>query len=289
MEFTVYSPNLTLLMEAVGSVCQNIRFGSEFCMYALPTKEELESAYRLVVDSGKNFEYVTPRLSDKAVSRVREHLTLLNNMGSDITVVANDLGILRALKGLPNLRPHLGRQLVYMPSRCPWQEISEQPISIFARRKIEHIFYQTSLNYAPTIEFFKSFRVIGADVDWVPQCFKSLSFLSKAGLKVSIHMHIIPAAITRKCHMARFLGVESFENCSRPCYLYAYSMKNDALRTQLFLHGNAIFRLIEPKRKELNQLIEAGVSNLVLSMNPLTRIKFKAQIDDLVKRLSTMY
>jgi hypothetical protein len=286
MEIAVQAGNLPQLKEALGSTCQRVRFGSEFCMYALPTAENLKTAYEAVTDAGKGFAYVTPRLADLGMDKVREHLVLLNDLG-DASVVANDLGTLHVLRGLSNLKPHLGRQLVYTPSRCPWKEITEEVASIFVKRKVKRIFYQTALNYGPTVEFFKALGVLGADVDWIPDLFEGLNFLSRNGLRVSVHLHAVPAAITRKCHSARFLGEESLERCSRPCYTRAYSMENDTLKTSLFLHGNAVFRLKEPERKALGRLKEGGVAELVLDMGPLTGIRSHAQIESLVRSLRT--
>lgn len=285
MEITVQAMNLSQLKEAVYSTCHRVRYGSEFCMYSLPTAESLRTAYKAAADAGKRFSYVTPRLADIAMDKIREHLILLNTLG-EATVVANDLGTLRVLKRLSNLKPHLGRQLVYTPSRCPWKEITEEVVSIFVKRKVKRVFYQTSLNYGPTIDFFKSLGAVGVDVDWVPDLFDSLGFLVKSGLQVSVHTYAVPAAITRKCHTARLLGMKSLEQCSRPCYLNAYSMENEFLKTNLFLHGNAIFRLCDPEKRDLAHLKELGVSELILTMGPLTGIRSQPQIDDLSKRLS---
>jgi hypothetical protein len=228
MKITVQTGNLSLLKEGLASDSQSIRFGSEFCMYALPTSESVEKAHRLTRDSGKEFTYVTPRLAEGAMDSINEHLVLLNDLG-EATVIANDLGTIHALNGLPSLKLALGRQLVYTPSRCPWNQITEQSVNIFTKRKVSQIFYQTALNYQPTIDFYRGLGAIGADVDWIPEMFSNLNFLIRNGLPVSVHMHSIPIAITRKCHMARFLGEEDLDRCSRPCHTKAYSMENEYL------------------------------------------------------------
>jgi hypothetical protein len=133
MKITVQTGNLSLLKEGLASDSQSIRFGSEFCMYALPTSESVEKAHRLTRDSGKEFTYVTPRLAEGAMDSINEHLVLLNDLG-EATVIANDLGTIHALNGLPSLKLALGRQLVYTPSRCPWNQITEQSVNIFTKR-----------------------------------------------------------------------------------------------------------------------------------------------------------
>ena len=178
MNIAIHVGNLTLLKEALVTSCQKVRFGSEFCMYAIPTDEDLKHAYNLIKDAGKDFVYVTPRLADSAMDKIRRHLILLNDLGG-ATVVANDLGTILVLREYQALKLHLGRQLVYTPSRCPWKTITEHTVSIFTNRKVKEIFYQTALNYEPTITFFKELGAVGADVDWIPELFPSLGLLSR--------------------------------------------------------------------------------------------------------------
>ncbi len=284
MKITVQTGNLSLLKEGLASDSQSIRFGPEFCMYALPTSEGVEKAYSLTRDSGKEFTYVTPRLAEGAMDSINEHLVLLNDLG-EATVIATDLGTIHALNGLPSLKPALGRQWVYTPSRCPWNQITEQSVNIFTKRKVSQIFYQTALNYQPTIDFYRGLGAVSADVDWIPEMFSNLNFLIKNGLPVSVHMHSIPVAITRKCHMARFLGEEDLDRCSRPCYTKAYSMENEYLGIDMVVHGNTVYKLKEPDRKTAKQLANRGVSELVLTMSPITGVSSREQIENLIQQV----
>ena len=284
MKITVQTGNPSLLKEALASDTKCIRFGSEFCMYALPTGDGVERAYNLTRDAGKEFAYVTPRLAEGAMDTIREHLELLNDLG-EATVVANDLGTISAMRGLPSLKAVLGRQLVYTPSRCPWNQITEQSVNIFTKRRVGQIFYQTALNYVPTIEFYKGLGAIGADVDWIPELFPNLNFIIKNGLPISVHMPAIPAAMNRTCHLARFLGEEDLDRCSRPCYTKAYSMENEYLGVDMVLEGNTVYQLTEPDRKTVQQLARRGINELVLTMSPITGVRTREQIDSLVQRV----
>ena len=284
MNIVIQAGNLHHLKIALMSECDAVRFGAEFCMYQIPTLDDLKQAYVLTEKARRGFVYVTPRLANGAIETIRNHLTLLNELGGG-TVVINDLGTLRILHELDALRPHLGRQLVYTPSRCPWKTITEQSVSLFTRRKVKSIFYQTALNYDPTIDFFKNRGVVGADIDWIPEYFSQLRFLSRRQLKVAIHTHLIPVAITRKCHMARFRGEENLSHCSKPCYTSAYGMENALLETPLFLHGNTVFRLIEPNRRYIPTLIKQEVNDLVLTMSPLTGLTTSENLKTVIQHL----
>jgi hypothetical protein len=284
MSVAIQTGNLPLLREALASESRKMRFGSEFCMYALPSPSALETAYTSTRDAGKEFAYVTPRLADDYMDKIREHLSLLDDLGG-ATVVVNDLGTLSILRKYHSLTPYLGRQLVYTPSRCPWKEITEHQVSYFTKRKVKKIFYQTSLNYEPTLDFFKGLGVVGADVDWIPEIFNNLKSLTRRNLQVSVHLYSVPVAITRKCHTARFLGEKSLDHCSRPCYTKAYSMENEELGVDMYLHGNTVFKLADPDRKTMNQLARRGVGEFVLTMSPLSRVGSHAELESALQSL----
>lgn len=284
VEVSALTDSLMMLEEALESNCDGIRFGSEFCEWKIPSLESLEKAYALTNHKKKDFVYVTPHVSDDSFEKIHDHLDFLNGIGK-IGVVVNDLGVLNIMEQYPNLRPILGRQLIYMPARYPWEQITEYKVSLQARRKVERIFYKTSLNYEPTIIFFKSFGVQRVDLDWIPQCFPNYDFLVKNGLDLSVHLHLVPVTIARRCHTARFLGENSLEGCSRPCQTRAFLLKHDILDIELFLHKNAVFSFVEPTRKEARKLRRNKIAEFVVTMSPVTRIESRREMDALIRNL----
>lgn len=283
MRISVQTDNVMLLKEVIKN-CDEVRFGSEFCEFKLPSMETLKEAYLLANRAGKTFTYVTPRVSNRGLEKIREHLCFLN-MDENISVVTNDFGLLGILGKYSNLKPHLGRQLVYTPARCPWKDFTPYELGFMGKRKIRRIFYQTSLNYIPTIRFFKDLGVGGVDVDHIPKSFPSFYSLVRNGLKLSIHLNLIPVAITRKCHTARFLGEKSLENCSRPCEKRAFILKHDELGVQLVLDGNAVFRFAEPSRKQINKLSKNGIYDFVVTTGHATKIKSRNDIESFIQGL----
>lgn len=240
--------NSEWLGAAVESKCDVIRFGSEFCEFKLPDLAGLERAYETVSRSGKEFCYVTPRLSNSGINRVRKHFEFLNRK-DDVRIVVNDLGAVNVIRQYENLRGHLGRQLYRVPARSPWAErIATQGLVIagrtghidqlekgdfLVRRWYNRLFSQTSLNFHLTIELFRSYGFVGVDVDWIPRIASSFKWLKSQGLECSLHGHQVVIAVTRKCHTARFLGEESLEECTRPCLDKAYVLQSDVLGLEI--------------------------------------------------------
>jgi len=286
MRISVQTDNLRLLREALKSSCHSVRFGSEFCENLLPTLKALERVYELACEAGKQFTYVTPRLSNAGIEKLREHLSFLSGKG-EVRVLVSDFGALNILADYPDLRPHLGRNLFLVPARSAWAEGHVQgadPTSEIARW-LHDLYSTTSLNYQATIDLYRSYGCQRADVDWIPWILPALRSLVEKGLSLSAHLHLVPVTFTRKCHMARFVGEQSPERCSRPCLSRAFVLRNEALREyglDFFLGGNTVFRLVQPSPGDMLDLQEAGVSELVLTLNPITRIDSAQKIKDLI-------
>jgi hypothetical protein len=295
MKLSVQTGNLRLFREALKSSCSGVRLGSEFCEHLLPDPHTLEMAYELACEQGKEFTYVTPRLSNAGIEKLKEQFTLLSETGEVTdcprpTVVVNDFGALNILQNTSGLHPHLGRNLFLVPARSPWAEGHiqwEEPSP--ETRWLRDLYSATSLNYQPTMELYRRHGCQKVDVDWIPSILPSLSLLVEEGFSLSVHLHLVPVTFTRKCHMARFLGEKSPETCSRPCLNSAFLLKNEAVGEyeedfglQLYLGGNTVFRVIQPSPADIRNLHETGVAELVLTMNPITRIDSARAIDDFI-------
>jgi hypothetical protein len=270
-----------LLDEALKSNSDSIRLGSEFCEYLLPEQDVLKESYDIVHGAGKEFIYVTPRLSNDGIEKVKKHFAFLNEK-DNIGIVFNDLGTLNFLGNFQNLRPRLGRLLIRVPARSPFAERMAQEgftqtrkngsgIHItrgnsLAKKWYEELFSYTSLDYSPTIEFFKSYGVRDADVDWIPRTFDRFDSLIKQGLNLSVHLNLLPVAVSRKCHTARFLGEESPDECSKPCLKDVFMLRSKLIGVEFLLQGNAAFTFAKPSEKYLEKLRALNVAELVYSV-----------------------
>ena len=290
MRVAVQADSIRLLREALKSSCESVRFGSEFCEHLLPDLRTLERAYEFTREADKGFTYVTPRLSNAGIKRLEEQFPFLSDKGA-VGVVVNDFGGLNLLEHYPSLHSHVGRHLVKVPARSPWADrhIQREDPSCERGVWIRELYSTTSLNYLATIELYRSHGCQGADADWIPRVFPSLGALVRNGLSVSVHLQLVPVTFTRKCHMARFLGEKSPEECSRPCLRRAFLLRNeaiDAVGFELLLHGNAVFRFAHPSTEEVAELERLGVAELVLTMSPLTQVDTAQIIDDLIASLT---
>ena len=286
MNVVTQTDDLRLFHEALRSRCSGVRLGSEFCEQLLPSQRELAEAVELAQKAGKPFTYVTPRLSNAGIDRLKGHLAFLNEK-QETHIVFNDLGTLNILGCHSNLHPHLGRHMLLVPSRSPWvgQHLQREDLSARRRRWLRSLFSSTSLNYRPTIETYRGYGCERADMGWLPRTFSSLAFLVENGLRLSVHLHLVPATFTRKCHTARFLGEADPEECSKPCLHRPFLLRNEPFGMEFILHGNAVFQLVEPHPRDVKALEEAGVAELVLTMNLVTGIDSAEKIDDTISDL----
>ena len=286
MDVSVQLDDLKFLDEVLKSNCDRVRFGPEFCEWKIPSLNELKNTFHLSEKNDKEFTYVTPRVSNSSLKKLHSHFTYMNDQ-RETNVVVNDLGVLDQVEHFFNLKPYLGRQLITVLGRCPWKQITEfKTTSWLKNRKVSKTFYQTRLNYELTIQSFKEHGVQGADVDWIPQCFPYYDFLVENVLNLAVHLHLIPTTVTRRCHTARFLGEKIIERCSKPCDTKAFRLRQEMMDLNLYLHGNTVFSLTEHSQKDINRLYKRKVSEFIITMNPLTKITHKKEIDDLIQKFN---
>ena len=285
MKVAVQAESLKACKEAAASNCDKVRFGPEFCDLKIPDLKTLRLAYKLTKDAGKEFAYVTPPISNPALKRIGRGLTFLDRL-EPIEVIVNDLGVLRLLRRHQHLNPHLGRLRVYTPGRCPWPQITRMPnVSYFSRRRVEQIFYQTALNYGPTIQFYREMGVHSADVDWIPESFKHYKELARNGIQLSLHSYLVPVTVTRRCHTARFLHETAPARCSRPCLGRTFRLRQGTVGAEFFLNGNAVFRYAEPQRVDLKEAEKVGIMEIVVSANSLLETVTKHSLEETIRRL----
>lgn len=288
MKVTVQAENIRDLKEAVQSNCTGTRFGSEFCEWKIPSLTSLEEAYELAKDSGKKFSYTTPRISETNIEKVKRQLEYLNRQ-AEVELVFNDLGILRLLDDHPKIVPHLGRQLIFIPARCPWKQITNFKAGFRARRRVAEIFYQTNLNNSETIRFYRERGVENVDLDWIRPCFPYFRPLKEAGLNISVHLHLTPVTSTRRCHTARFLGVRDPMSCSMPCFEQGFLLRNRTSNLELYLLGNTVFRYSEPSAEDIRKMSSLlGELEVAVTMNPITKMTDRKAIDTLISTIQSL-
>lgn len=280
LKLSVQTNDLNQLKEVIESDCEKVRFGSEFCEWKIPDLNAVKKAYNLVIGAEKEFAYVTPLVTNTSLKRIRRHLVFLEKV-KGIDVIINDLGVLNILEKYPNIKPCLGRQLVFIPARCPWPPITDMESGPIESRQIANVFNQTSLNHLPTIRFLQTLGVRSVDVDFIPQSLQYYDFIHRNKLDLCVHTDLIPVAVTRKCHTARFLGEKSPESCSKTCSKKIFLLKQETIGIELFLWGNVVFRFTHPTRWELKKLLAFNFTELVITMNPITGIENREKIDSL--------
>jgi hypothetical protein len=286
MKFTVQAESINLLKNTLTSECEGIRFGSEFCEWKIPNLEALKKAYEKVMDAGKTFTYVTPIVSNDGIDKLSKQLAYLREL-KDVEVIIGDIGVLNLLQDYKSLQLRLGRPRVYIPARSPWSQITRLPNpSFFNRRKVEKIFYQTSLNYVRSLDYYKSLGVKGADVDWIPKCFSHYRKIVKNGFNLAIHAYAFPVAVTMRCHTARFLGEEEPSLCTKPCFNKSFNITQKELKKSFVLHGNVIYRFVDSQQRDVKQLQRMGVQELIIPMGPVSKLYTTEHINDAITTLS---
>ncbi|NHJ31509.1 MAG: hypothetical protein FK732_01475 [Asgard group archaeon] len=283
MKFTIHTETKNQFNTALNSKCDGIRFGSEFCEFKIPDKKIVEQAYLDAMNADKNFAYVIPLLSNRGLEKIRKQTHFLSTI-EEIEIITGDLGVTNLIQDNNKIR--LGRTRVYIPGRSPWSQITRLPNpSFFTKRKVEKLFYQTNLNYKRTLEFYKNLSITGADVDWIPKCFKNYKDIVKKGFRLAIHTFGIPSATTMRCHTARFMDLLEADECSKPCLNDFYIIKQKEVNKNFLLQGNVVFQQIESKKKDIKKLVNIGIDEIIIPIGAISNLYTSQEVDEAITNL----
>jgi hypothetical protein len=162
--------------------------------------------------------------------------------------------------------------------------------SLFKRLAFEKmggiVFNKTNLNFKPTLKFLREQGVAGADIDWVPPTFSEMKDVIKGGLQFSVHLGLVIVAVARRCHTARYFNEPIPERCSMPCFKTSFLL-NHEIFGDLYMDGNTIFAVVEPKVKEIQQLVASHPAELVMTMGSVTKLRTAEDIDARIAELKT--
>ncbi|MDD3053313.1 MAG: hypothetical protein PHG84_02775 [Endomicrobiaceae bacterium] len=89
-----------------------IYFADAFCQNLIPTKQELEKAYKSAKDNNLQFTLNTPYVTDKGIKQILENIESIYKNEENFEVVFNDWGVFYEVKKrFPKVKLILGRLL----------------------------------------------------------------------------------------------------------------------------------------------------------------------------------
>ena len=266
---------INLLDSVLKSSCDSIRFGPEFCERKLPSEQELTESYSKCREYGKEFVFVTPRVTNFGLKKIQN---MLIGLEAGTRVVVNDLGVLNALLD-SHWTLEVGRQLIFYPARCPWRPLT----SLFkSHPEIIDVLKESSLNHSETLEFFSVLGVYHFDLDLISDCVDVLPAEVTKNISISLYTGDIMVAVTRKCHTARLLG-KAWDQCQRACEESVYKLFQRDLKVELILYGNAVFRRLKTHFNAFKNLSGKNIREIVTTTGIPSEVKSTKQINEFVR------
>jgi hypothetical protein len=260
------------LMESVGAFSpKRLYFGSEFCQYRIPKKEDVQRAHDEAKEQGYDFTFVTPYVSEIGMKKLFPLLEWLEKETSGTEVVVNDWGMLYAIAtNFPSLELVVGRLLNKM-IRDPrvahlydQTDAPKQAKNVFSRSSFDNPFFQT---------FFQHFRVKHIEYDSMIQSVQLLD----SSLRTSMHLGFAVVATGRSClvgtlHQPKEKKFKGDVSCKQQCRHYLAELINKRpqlgkLPVRTWQKGNTAFyqQTSEMIEKGLDWALERGIDRLVVS------------------------
>jgi len=268
METKQFIRSIRELHDLPGPV-SGVYFGSEFCVSLLPSPEALAAVVREAVSRGLSFHFVTPPLTDEALAAVRRCLEgpLRSIPGCEVT--ANDLGLLRVLRGdFPDLTPVLGRLLSYQhadPGNPSFLKSSFSPEEAEARLDaLRSVITHSEGSRA----FLREMGVRRVELNPVAQGIR----LDDAGFfRYTLHRPFAFVSSTRFCPTVEALRnpdrekkIKRIRDCRRECRSCHHALRTPTVKAELLLCGNTLFY-----RNEDPGPLPDAVDRVVLHARPL--------------------
>lgn len=285
MKVEVRFSSLDELRDLSGYKFDCIGFGSEECVYKLPTRGKLIEAIEIADKNSKEFRYITPWVPQLHMGEVIDSLIYCKNHGAKIKVTVNDLGVLFKCFQL-NLGKFfdlsIGRGIVRLPDACPWFSVV------------------TGIDYGKNDrewKFFKDFDVKGYEYDFFPKRIPILAGVHNFGAQLIVHLGFVTMAVARACYTARFFNLHfptCVHKCSKPIIVKLseiYPLRGSPMfrkvnqRTtehlsNFFIYGNAVLRKIRSKvpKHLINQ-----IDYVVLNKDYHSILDIKNKLEELEK------
>jgi hypothetical protein len=216
-------------------------YGTEFCENLLPTPEAL----REVARAAPKLTFLTPYVSDRGISNLRELFAVLD----DAEVVFNDWGVLRLLRTeFPRLTPVQGR-LLNKSLRDPRVTSIYAETAAGAPESSLRVLQRSNLDNSSYLALLDRFDVRAVELDHLPQG-TDTSFAAN-GVQISIYLPFGFISTSRVCMAAalHYHPRDKFQpgaTCRHECQThqleYTYSNSPFQNREQKFLlKGNTYF------------------------------------------------
>ena len=213
-----------------------IYYGSEFCEYLIPSKEEVYKVVEICKKRGLKLSFLTPYVTDYGIEKIDKILSFLSGC-EGLEVVINDFGVLELI-----------RQRNYKFNLCLGRLLNRQkrdPRIINFKNKlppevIKH-FSGCYLDREEVINVLKSLGIERIEFDNLPQGLLRL----EVKIKASLYYPYIYISTTRLCPARKSLQekfrLRKIEKCNLECRKFYFILKNKAFVQELILKGNTYF------------------------------------------------
>lgn len=265
MKIEVRLSDLKQLDAALKTNCDAIGIGNEGCCAKMPGLEDTKSAWAKIKDAGKDFSVVTPKAPQRVFNDIMGYIEGIKALDPDIPITVNDYGVMTALGGsYSNI--YLGRMVIFTIEECPWYYSmirDETP-------EIQETSLQLNIKHSYKMKLFKQFNLTGVELNLLPKTMEnSYSYVRENGFKINAYYGFSTIALSRSCHVRRYLGVEDF-SCTDACNEYVMLSLRDIYqivyaergRGDMFNEGWMEFR--EPNQKTKDNVPELYVAGNIV-------------------------
>lgn len=241
-----------------------IGIGSESCIHKLPDVKDVEKLMEAMGES-KKIKVILPFVPQVHIEKVKKYILNIVKLGSKVTFVVNDYGILYYISNLKTdlISVNLGRFLERSIDLIPWKKNllrSESEIN-------KKILQQSSFSHEIKLDFFKNMKVKGIETSLSNGLINSFDVIKSSELDICVHYKNNTMAFTRACPVRRYFNDENscYTECASKCnelFELEFWEKWDADNAQRSLDSKDIYVKDQDVKSNYPKLYVSG--NVVL-------------------------
>ncbi|GAB1402405.1 hypothetical protein MASR1M68_13160 [Elusimicrobiota bacterium] len=226
-------------------------FGNEFCQNIIPSKQQINKAFKWALKNNVQFVFVLPYITNDKVKTADNLLQLLNDKKQIVEIVFNDWGMLSLILKYKNLKPVLGRLLTKQRKDPIAENIIENrqnkiKIAVIDGKKtiikakkvprtLKTYFQKSFLDVPHVIDFMTENNIKRYELDLLPWGTK---IKTDKKIKLSVYYPYVNITTTRYCGA---INLKYTKICSKICQSRIIEAGTNKLKYPYIIKGNAVF------------------------------------------------
>lgn len=223
---------------------KRIYFADAFCQHLIPTKQELDKAFKAAQDNNLQFTLNTPYVTDKGIKQILENIESICKNEEIFEVVFNDWGVFYEVKKrFPKVKLILGRLLTKQRTDPNAYEIitnsqKRNPDNNVIPKTVPNTLYQHFQSSVINDDIFQNYLISNSvnrvEIEYLVW---DMNIKLTDRIKATIYYPYAHITTTRNCGLLNM----TYTTCNKMCNDIQIQYKNESMLFPYIVIGNTVY------------------------------------------------